>query len=138
MKVNTPFKAKLIDASIKNGPDIQKSVSMTQAMIAKQLERSKSIKRSAVCSWLVTFLFYAMWRILNHPSVSHSVFSVYLYDYDKTLTCIAMLVSSGFVWEVWLIIAGLLTFYAYRQSRTLTMQQILCRLTAIEKKLETS
>ena len=137
MKVDKSFKKRLIDVSMKNGPDIQDSVSLMQATIARQLKRSKSIKRSAVCSWLVTCVFYALWRLLNHASITQMWSMNYVYSYDKALASIAKLVRSGFVWEVWLIIAGVLTFYAYRASRTLTLQQILCRLTAIEEKLET-
>ena len=136
MKDNKSFKEKLIDVCEKDGMEIEKSTQRTQEWMAIQQKRAQSFRRAAVFSWVITGIFYIMWRILNAQFTELSMFNQYLYDYDKTLTVIAELIHSSILWESWVIIAGLLTTYAYKQSRRLTLQQILYRLTAIENKIE--
>ena len=135
MKTNDDFKDKLITTYEKQSGPRSDVTLPAKALIAKQFKRCQSTQRAAVCSWFVTCIFYVCWRLLVLTQRSDSFLASYLYNYDQTLKAIAQLLHSGFLWETWLVISGLLTFYAYRQSRRLTMQQILYRLSAIEEKL---
>ncbi len=136
MNDNGRFKEHLIDVSLKEESDLSISTTVTQAMIARQLRRSQSIKRAAIFSWITTAFFFLLWRLLNYFLSRYVDLELYLFSYDKTMTLIMKIIASRVICDIGLVISGLLTFYAYQQSRTLTLHQILNRLIVIENTMK--